>query len=586
MKVHIKNLIMICSLFLLSTLSFAQGPGEPFHQMTANGAHGIASYGHIMFWQNPEGTLYNEVYLSDDSSLVASLDTTVRIYNGYPSTADTSLDISVAGFLNSLHKYYWRVVEYDSSGATMGNVSNFITRIDLSFQPLLFDDFTNGDGNWSITNEGGDCVWMTADISSDSYQLPPEASGNIFTANSDLCGPGTFMSTSAVYHKEFYEIFGDLSVIVEWDNDWRTLSLNDSASVEISMDNGNSWEVSWSRYGVDERNSHEMAMAGTIFNGMDLMVKFHTVQPDWDWWWAIDNVQIYLVGPLETNDPPNFLEVFSNNNTVPQVNLSWDAAHAVDTITGYLLQRKQGLPTDTAGYVNIVQTDANTFNYTDFDVLPNEIYTYKILTVTGVFYSIWGNEATAYIPQIVPVELTSFTANAINNEVQLFWQTATETNNQGFAIERKHISGDWLRIGFIEGNGTTTEPQNYSFVDNSISSGKYQYRLKQIDFNGTYEYSKIVEVEITAPTKYSLEQNYPNPFNPTTTIKYSIKKAGLVTLKVYDILGKEITTLVNENKTAGNYSVNFNASNLPSGIYFYRLKSGSFLATKKLIFMK
>jgi len=182
--------------------------------MTANGAHGIASYGHIMFWQNPEGTLYNEVYLSDDSSLVASLDTTVRIYNGYPSTADTSLDISVAGFLNSLHKYYWRVVEYDSSGATMGNVSNFITRIDLSFQPLLFDDFTNGDGNWSITNEGGDCVWMTADISSDSYQLPPEASGNIFTANSDLCGPGTFMSTSAVYHKEFYEIFGDLSVIV------------------------------------------------------------------------------------------------------------------------------------------------------------------------------------------------------------------------------------------------------------------------------------------------------------------------------------------------------------------------------------
>ncbi len=197
----------------------------------------------------------------------------------------------------------------------------------------------------------------------------------------------------------------------------------------------------------------------------------------------------------------------------------------------------------------------------------------------------------------IPVELVSFNAFFDDQFIRLTWQTATETNNQGFAIERKHNFGDWQRIGFVEGTGTTTETQSYSFVDDDVEAGKYQYRLKQIDYNGTYEYSEIIEVEIAAPAKFSLEQNYPNPFNPSTKIKFTVAESPLpggdgrgglqhVKLVVYDILGNEVATLVNEEKPAGEYEVEFNATGLPSGIYFYQIKAGSFIQTKKMILLR
>ena len=186
----------------------------------------------------------------------------------------------------------------------------------------------------------------------------------------------------------------------------------------------------------------------------------------------------------------------------------------------------------------------------------------------------------------VPVELISFTAEVINKKVILSWITATETNNYGFEIERKQSSVDWAKIGFIQGNGTTIKRNIYNYADEKIETGEYYYRLKQIDYDGSFEYSPEVQIKIEVFYNFNLEQNYPNPFNPGTIIKYSIKNAGLVTLKVYDILGKEVVTLVNGNKTAGNYFVNFNASNLPSGIYFYRLTTGSFVASRKMIVLK
>lgn len=176
-------------------------------------------------------------------------------------------------------------------------------------------------------------------------------------------------------------------------------------------------------------------------------------------------------------------------------------------------------------------------------------------------------------------------------------------NNSGFEILRfaQNDDNSWGKIGFIPGHGTTTEQQQYSFIDESVPSGKYQYRLKQIDYDGTFEYSDIVEVEVGLPTEFSLEQNYPNPFNPSTKIKFTIPSVGtslmkFVQLKVYDILGNEVATLVNEEKPAGNYEVNFSAIggsssggdawNLSSGIYFYQLKAGKFLQTKKMIYLK
>ncbi|QQS34904.1 MAG: choice-of-anchor J domain-containing protein [Ignavibacteriales bacterium] len=191
----------------------------------------------------------------------------------------------------------------------------------------------------------------------------------------------------------------------------------------------------------------------------------------------------------------------------------------------------------------------------------------------------------------VPVELSSFTANVLENTVVLNWSTASETNNHGFSVERKIKNSDWTNVAFIEGQGNTTSTTDYSFRDENLPVGVYEYRLRQIDLDGTYKYFNLSEsVEIGSPDKFALEQNYPNPFNPSTKIKYSIAKASQVVLKIYNILGAEVYTLVNEFQEAGNYNREFSAVqdglNLSSGVYFYRLDAGNFSETKKFILMK
>ena len=147
-------------------------------------------------------------------------------------------------------------------------------------------------------------------------------------------------------------------------------------------------------------------------------------------------------------------------------------------------------------------------------------------------------------------------------------------------------NGEFGSVGFVEGNGTTTETQNYSFIDENLEPGNYYYRLKQVDFDGTSELSDVIETEVSAPIDYSLSQNYPNPFNPSTTISYSIPNDGHVTIKVYDVLGNEVASLVDEQKQSGTFDVHFNASALSSGVYYYSLKAGEFTSTKKLVLMK
>lgn len=181
----------------------------------------------------------------------------------------------------------------------------------------------------------------------------------------------------------------------------------------------------------------------------------------------------------------------------------------------------------------------------------------------------------AYIDFTIPVELTAFDASIDNKIVNIIWSTATETNNSHFEVERKLKNLEWEKIGEVGGAGTTTIPQTYLFKDDfSFKSyeGKILYRLKQVDFDGSFEYSKVISVEVNfIPEKFAISQNYPNPFNPNTTISYSIPKGegNQVTIKVYDLLGKEVSTLVNEFKTPGNYQIAFNADGLTSGIYFY-----------------
>ncbi len=187
---------------------------------------------------------------------------------------------------------------------------------------------------------------------------------------------------------------------------------------------------------------------------------------------------------------------------------------------------------------------------------------------------------------ITPVEMTSFTASAGNGNVALNWQTATETNNKGFDIERKSANGEYQQIGYVAGFGTTTEPKSYTYSDNSLKSGDYTYRLKQVDFSGGYKYSKEVEVSVNVPTEFSLDQNFPNPFNPTTMIKYSIPADQNVKLNVYNLLGQKVTTLVEGFQKAGQHEINFNASGFASGVYIYKLEAGTQSSIKKMILMK
>ena len=188
-------------------------------------------------------------------------------------------------------------------------------------------------------------------------------------------------------------------------------------------------------------------------------------------------------------------------------------------------------------------------------------------------------------PSLVPVELTSFSADVTGNNVNLIWATASEVNNHGFEIQRSIDKNEFITIGFVKGAGTSTEENHYSYIDKNLSGSKYFYKLKQVDFDGTYSFSDVVEVELKN-FDFHLAQNYPNPFNPVTSIQYVVSSRQFVSLKIYDVLGREAATLVEEFKPAGRYEVQFDASNLPSGVYLYALTAGDFSATKKLTLMK
>lgn len=227
-------------------------------------------------------------------------------------------------------------------------------------------------------------------------------------------------------------------------------------------------------------------------------------------------------------------------------------------------------------------------------------YTASYTTGNGFSDGIFASQGTALVgfTNVLPVELTSFTADVEDNKVKLYWETATEINNYGFDVERQissnqHSSDNWEKIGFVNGSGNSNNAQSYQFTDKNLFGGsKFSYRLKQIDADGSFKYSDEIELEII-PIKYELLQNYPNPFNPSTIITWQLPMDSHITLKVYDVLGNEIATLVNEEKNAGVYEVEFSASSISSGVYFYRIEAtpnrgqtGDFIQMKKMILLR
>ena len=201
-------------------------------------------------------------------------------------------------------------------------------------------------------------------------------------------------------------------------------------------------------------------------------------------------------------------------------------------------------------------------------------------------YTIGDCTLGSYSGNPMPVELTSFTATASNGAMKLSWKTATEISNQGFNVERSADKSSWTKLAFVQGQGNSNKSKAYSYSDNSVKAGKYYYRLRQIDVNGAYKYSNTIEADFVLPSVYTLNQNYPNPFNPNTMISYALPNASNIKISVYNAIGETVQILENAFKAAGTYSVSFNASNMPSGIYFYRIEAGKFTLVRKMMLVK
>ena len=192
---------------------------------------------------------------------------------------------------------------------------------------------------------------------------------------------------------------------------------------------------------------------------------------------------------------------------------------------------------------------------------------------------------------VVPVELTSFNAAAMKNAISLKWETATETNNHGFEVEKSLDNRNYMKIGFVQGHGTSSERNSYNFVDKNVHSNKYYYRLKQLDNDGSFNYSKVVEVNYTVINNFGLTQNYPNPFNPTTSIQFSLPIESQVTVKLFNSVGQEVALLTNGQFALGNHSLKIDASSFSSGTYIYTISArgidgSEFTQSKKMVLMK
>ncbi len=338
---------------------------------------------------------------------------------------------------------------------------------------------------WTITNDGGTCVFTVAPITQNGYTLPGTAAGSVLSADADFCGSGTTLLSTATLNNPIDASLYSV-VNLEFDNDWQAIGATDFSYVEVSVDGGTTWTAVRTFDITDVRNTHEVINISSFVALQSFRFRLRSIQPGWDWWWAVDNIKVIGSG-------------------------------------------------------------------------------------------------------VVPVELLSFAASVNETDVTLNWSTATETNNSGFQVERSNGSA-YEVVGFVAGHGTTTEVQNYSFVDQNLASGNYTYRLKQVDFNGTFEYSNTIEAEILVKD-FSLGQNYPNPFNPSTTINFSLAVDSKVSLKIFDVLGQEVATLVNGQLAAGSQKVSFNASSLNSGVYFYRIDADGidgqkFSSVKKMILTK
>ncbi len=271
--------------------------------------------------------------------------------------------------------------------------------------------------------------------------------------------------------------------------------------------------------------------------------------------------------------------------TESNIPFNWQGQTEVDYAERLMAPSELGTPLDFSGGNEVIVT-------LPFSI--NSAWVVSNLELVSWIQNLTGKEilqgTKVAVPELepLPVELVSFTGTSSINGVILNWSTASEINNLGFEIQNSTDGETFSKVGFVQGAGTSTEVKEYTFLDDADYSGHsvIYYRLKQLDFNGNFEFSSVAEVKIDLPINYALGQNYPNPFNPSTKITYSVPERAPVSIKVYDMTGQEVSTLVNEVKESGTYEITFSAKELSSGVYFYKMTSGNFSSVKKLNILK
>lgn len=273
------------------------------------------------------------------------------------------------------------------------------------------------------------------------------------------------------------------------------------------------------------------------------------------------------------------LYTYQDFGAAPGVSIAW-GANTENELFNVALQGGSG-----TGTIELDNTDAGGGWYFELGVAGD------VTNYTTPYYQ----QSISGVP--LPIQLSGFTATILNqNQVRLDWTTLTETNNYGFEVQKSQGNQNNYQTilnSFIPGHGTTIEPHSYSYIDNSASVGMWYYRLKQIDLDGAVHFSEGIQVDVLTgvnekplPKEFALDQNYPNPFNPATNIEYAVPRESRVQLVVYNVLGQQVATLVDEVKSAGYYTAPFNATSFSSGLYFYRMNAGKMSFLKKMMLVK
>ncbi|MFI5237078.1 MAG: T9SS type A sorting domain-containing protein [Ignavibacteriales bacterium] len=538
---------------------------SPFNPNPVNGSTGVSITENELTWTNGSNTTKVEVWFGNPGNVV-------KVYDGIEIS---SLSVDTFSYSTT---YNWRVVCKNDTCTSAGPYWSFLTESDSTI--IFYEPFNNltcwtqigpqGLNNWFLSNTTHAGGSPTSEVKLQGYDY------NNFNGLSQLI---SCPITDDSYH---YVIKFRHMLNVYSGSTWQFIGL------AVSYDGGVSKQMIWQipisgDISQEEIETEFYPSSSTFqmilyFNGVSLQVNN----------WFIDDLKL-IDDCMECFPPPPAYNLHAYLiNPFPKVHLYWfnDAWNE----NGFFILRKNGVPNSQYQYELIATIPSNSTNYNDSNVLEDSTYTYSVVAYNQFGFSDTSNTATITITRPIPVELISFTGKIHGGKIILNWSTATELNNLGFEIERMLNGSYFYTIGFVEGNGTTTEIQNYSYTDSYAEQGTTYYRLKQIDFSGKFSYSNELEVDFNIPDFYSLGQNFPNPFNPSTMIKYQIPDLSFVTIKIYDVLGTEIATLVNEEKPAGSYEVEFITSSInyhpSSGIYFYRIQAGDFIETKKMILLK